>query len=131
MNKDEARKDAVEKLTEDIFTDGRGEKAMRLVMEFDGQRMGGTGWSRIPIADKLRSVFDAGVAYAEGQTAERVKELEAFVRSLKSFETDTLDGCYGSYGEKFWINNLTEADAASGKHALEAFDAMKREADNE
>lgn len=40
-------------IAEDLFTDGAGEKAKRLVMEYEGQHLKSGGWSEGPVRGKI------------------------------------------------------------------------------
>jgi len=89
-----AREAAIAKAVEDLFTDGLDRKARRLVMEFDEQLNGLTGWSKVPIADKLRD-FATKVA-SQAVAAERLaiaKELDAIL-SAKVDRGDWLENIW-------------------------------------
>lgn len=40
-----------------LFTDGQGGTAKRLVMEYDSELHGRTGWSQQPVADQVERVL--------------------------------------------------------------------------
>jgi hypothetical protein len=42
-----------EKITKDLFTDGTGDKARRLVMEREGENLKGSGWCEGAVRDKI------------------------------------------------------------------------------
>lgn len=67
----------------EIFTDGINRKARRLVMEFD-EKIPGTGWGKVPIADKIATFALAQVAATRG-------EIAAWVRKRAEWYTEHRD----------------------------------------
>lgn len=53
--------DLIKKIAEDIFTDGNGRKATRLIMEFDG-KTDGTGRNQISVEGVIRKHLSKGLA---------------------------------------------------------------------
>lgn len=45
-------------ITENLFTDGLGNKGQRLAIELPGQSIGGAGWCRLAVKEQVQNILN-------------------------------------------------------------------------